>query len=270
MRLSGLKFVTDRLCDRQKYYFSQIKTDFLYNRVAQKRKNLVFLRCGVGSVHNQWMTNEQRSWDLLFSHYDKAYVTSEVADISILQTGTKFTSVYKINEEFSDIFSEYDYILLMDDDILPKFHDLDRLFALCEVYKLDCAQASLTSNSYGAWPMLFCKVGNILRYTNFVEIMMPVFSQEAFRQCIGYFKESISGWGLDFLFPYILDYQNNKNIAVIDSISFCHTKAIDINAGSFYRHLQKNGIDPVEELCTILNTYGLVQNIFEIEAIPSS
>lgn len=253
----------EELNDYQQQYFGTIATQVYHNRIRSKKKNLVLLRCGSGSLHEKWLRDDARTWDLLSSCYDKKFVQNNFADVSVFQNGTKFTSTLLLYEQYPELFDAYDYILLLDDDIVPRFEDIDKLFAFCRENQLDLAQAGLTPDSYGTWPNLFARKGSILRHVNSVEVMMPVFSAEAFQKCIGYFRESISGWGLDLLWSKILNYGLNKNIAVVDAISFHHTKAINEKTGALYCHLRQMGINPKIEMNVILKKHQI-----PFEALP--
>jgi len=88
---------------------------------------------------------------------------------------------------------------------------------------------------------------NILRYTSFVEIMMPCFSRTALGKCIETFTENQSGWGLDLLWYKILGYPKNK-IAIIDDVVAYHSKKSDIKNGDFYKKLGKSPFDELNEI----------------------
>jgi hypothetical protein len=65
----------------------------------------------------------------------------------------------------------------------------------------------------------------LLRYTNFVEILAPLMDLKTLLYLKDTFDENYSGWGYDFLWPYMLNYPKDK-IAIIDSVVMTHTKPI--------------------------------------------
>ncbi|KAK3241370.1 hypothetical protein CYMTET_48860 [Cymbomonas tetramitiformis] len=60
-----------------------------------------------------------------------------------------------------------------------------------------------------------------LRYTQFVEVQMPVFSRYALEKCMKTFQETTSTWGLDLIWPKLLGYPTDK-IAIIDAVQAYH------------------------------------------------
>ena len=71
-------------------------------------------------------------------------------------------------------------------------------------------------------------VNSLLRYVDFVEIMCPVFSTRALRVCRGSFRDSVSGFGLDHLWPALLGGARSR-IAIIDSVGVIHTRPLGRN-----------------------------------------
>jgi hypothetical protein len=94
-------------------------------------------------------------------------------------------------------------------------------------------------------------INNILRYTNFVEVLAPLFSLEALLKVYQTFDLNYSGWGYDYLWPYLLGYPQDK-IAIIDNIIMTHTRPVGSNYSRFPVHpgvemgilLQKYNINP--------------------------
>ncbi len=93
--------------------------------------------------------------------------------------------------------------------------------------------------------------GLVLRYTPFVEVGAPIFSQEAFWRVSPTFVESKSGWGLDILWPRFF---GRREMAVIDAVGVDHTGPI--GKGALYQNLAKLGISPRAELDAIIAKYG--------------
>ena len=74
----------------------------------------------------------------------------------------------------------YDFILLWDDDvILNEDFNIEEYLNACKLYNIHISQPAVTAN--GHYTHALGKVGNgIGRFTNFVELMMPVFSRDAY------------------------------------------------------------------------------------------
>jgi len=214
-----------------------------------KRPYLLCVRIGSGSAFERWFrTDKPRTWDLLLSYYilpnSGPLAGAEVVSIGGL---SKFSAIKNIDEKDRGIFREYHAIWFLDDDIELAFGDVDLFFEKMREFDLSLAQPSLSKDSYNSFPMTLNIADCLARYTNFVEIMMPAFSRSAFQRCVDTFDKSISGWGLDYVWPKLLGYPERK-IGIIDSIVVKHTKPIDQSKGAFYAYLRSLGVDAWTEL----------------------
>ena len=72
------------------------------------------------------------------------------------------------------------------------------------------------------------------------------------------FGESVSGWGLDLLWPHLLGRPLDK-IAVLDAAAVVHTRAV--GSGLAYRRYKELGMEPSDELRRILRRYGLSRRV---------
>ncbi|HEY2571776.1 MAG TPA: glycosyltransferase family 2 protein [Solirubrobacteraceae bacterium] len=92
---------------------------------------------------------------------------------------------------------EYDWLLVLDDDIeLPRGF-LDRLLFLCERFHLQLAQPAHRSGSHAAWPVTRRRPGSVVRETRFVEIgPVTAFASATFAELLPW-PELRMGWGLD-------------------------------------------------------------------------
>lgn len=98
-------------------------------------------------------------------------------------------------------------------------------------------------------PITLKNEGLSFRHTNFVEIMAPLFSRQALLQCLFTFNISISGYGLDLIWPKVLGWPTDK-IALFDSVSVRHTRPI--GSGPVYKTFP---IPPTEEMLYIANKF---------------
>lgn len=93
--------------------------------------------------------------------------------------------------------AEFDWLLVVDDDVvLPDFF-VERFIPLCERLELDLAQPAQTLASHAAWRFARRRPFSVLRETNFVEIgPVTAFSRRAAAELLP-FPELRFGWGLD-------------------------------------------------------------------------
>lgn len=224
-----------------------------------KRPYLVIVRTGGGSLHPTWAKDiapEQRNWDLMLSHYDGNSEPNIMdADIAIRQGAFKFSAIHRL---FQDIpfLSSYKAVCLCDDDILTSWSALNRLFDLFDAYNLDLAQPALTRDSYYSMDICLQQPECLLRFTNFVEVMVPVFSAKALAKCLPTFDGAVTGWGLDFVWPHLLGNPHHK-IAVIDEIAVKHTRPVA--SGAIYAMAAPYGITPESECEANLKAHGLTR-----------
>jgi len=180
--------------------------------------------------------------------------------------GTKFTAFHALRNGWPTVADDYSHIMLLDDDIVFDWHDVDRLFALISDNDLTFAQAALSADSPCSWSVLKVKEGTVMRYMNAVEVMMPVMSRDLLRAAGHVFGESISGWGLDLAIGKIAEERFGRRTAVIDAVAAVHTKEIDEAEGALYRMLTAAGIYPVMEMRYLAAKYQAELDIREVSA----
>lgn len=200
-----------------------------------------------------------RSWDLLLNYYDGSPAGLPAAEMITAGGITKFPALWETNRAHDGFLLEYRASFFLDGDLELRFEDVDRLFAIFCEFDLALAQPSLTPQSYSSWPITLHSPAFRLRFTNFVEIMAPMFSAAALARCLPTFPRSISGWGLDLIWPIVLGQPENA-IAIIDEIAITHTRPIDPRAGRFYEYLRKLGVDPYKELQLLKKEHGLASD----------
>jgi hypothetical protein len=90
---------------------------------------------------------------------------------------------------------------------------------------------------------------NVLRYTNFVEVLAPLFHIDVLLKIYETFDLNYSSWGYDYLWPFLLHYPEDK-IAIIDNIVMTHVRPIGQNYSRFPK-------DPGIEMNELLNKYNI-------------
>jgi hypothetical protein len=201
---------------------------------ARRRPNLVVLRAGEETLHMQWprdVTNAERNWDLCISAYspDPARFLGQCEYLAHAPQQRKFQAIYDLFYEGSPLWN-YDRIWLPDDDLMTSWADINRMFQLARRFDLDLSQPSLQRrpDCYIAHWFTGQHMEYLLRYVGFVEIMCPIFSNRALAICIGSFRDSVSGFGLDHLWPALLGGPRAR-MAVIDAVGVVHTRPMGVN-----------------------------------------
>ena len=247
------------LLTAQQNYLKELNMECHADRRSIARKYAVFLQCGAGSIHREWLTENSRDWDLLVNHYDQTYLGNIPSEVEFRQSGkqpgTKFTAFHILLEKWLQFLASYEYILLLDDDIYIEEKDISRLFSIASDNDLDLAQASLSSDSYCAHPIFKNLENKGIRNLNAVEIMMPMLSRFAIEQGKHLFGQTISGWGLDMVMGKLCGAHGKA--AVIDDVVAKHTKPINVEQGAFYKMLHRAYLYPEIELTHFQRLYGV-------------
>ena len=194
----------------------------------RQRRNLVVLRADERSLHTQWARNiadEDRSWDFCISFFGNPDNAGQdpVAEYQVLQAANhKYHAIYDLFHASSPFWG-YERFAFPDDDLMMSWKDINEMFAICSRYDLLLAQPAVTG--YITHPIVRPNPSNILRFTSFVEPLAPWFSREALRLCAPTFPGTLSGYGLDHIWPKLLGEPQNR-IAIVDKINFEHTRPI--------------------------------------------
>ncbi|KAL8245448.1 hypothetical protein R6Q59_011706 [Mikania micrantha] len=138
-----------------------------------------------------------------------------------------------------DIVAAYDYIFVWDEDLGVEHFNGDKYMQLVKKHCLEISQPGLEPNEGLTWEMTkrrgdkevhkvtdekpgWCRDPNLPPCAAFVEIMAPVFSQDAWR-CVWYMIQNdlVHGWGLDFALRRCVEPAHEK-IGVVDSQWIVH------------------------------------------------
>lgn len=212
--------------------------------------NLIISPVGDNSLHNNWV-GDNTNFDLVLLYYgDNENIAQSYASHTpyvYMAKGEKYHLLKSFIHNNIDFISKYEYIWLPDDDVSISLKDVNRLFSLAKKYKLNISQPAM--EGYISHEITKPIKGNILRYTNFVEVLAPLFDKETLLKVYNTFNLNYSSWGYDYLWPYLLHYPQDK-IAIIDDIIMTHTKPVGQNYSRFPR-------TPWEEMNELLYAYDI-------------
>ncbi len=243
---------------------------------ARRRRFLLFVQGGRAFANP--FKDPARSFDVLLNDYtaspdparddqDSDYDAS--FDAVAVQRGTKTTAIRKLLLDAPDLLLGYDHVLFLDDDVGLSTADVDRLFAIVAAHGLDLAQASLTAASACAFAVLKQPEAGVgLTPLTSVEIMMPVVSRRALRDCGWVFGEGISGWAVDFLLGAAVRARFGNTVALVGDVVAAHERPIDTTDGAFYRFLRAHGIEASTEAGRIAVRHGIEVSATAIRRHP--
>lgn len=212
---------------------------------------LVVARVGDSSCHASWCApRAARTFDVAFDYFGSERGRyAEQCDLYTASGGTKWPALADWLDAHRAIANQYDYVFFPDDDLVAEPAAIEHLFAVAARFGLWLAQPALTPGSHVSHRVTVQQAGSLLRFTNFVEVMAPLFSRDALAICAPTFRLSRSGWGLDFLWPVLLGCPR-RSIAVVDVAGVYHSRPV--GAGSLYA---SSGVDPRDELAAIVHRF---------------
>jgi hypothetical protein len=173
----------------------------------------------------------------------------------------KFTLINRILNQVN--LSDYEYLVICDDDIALPSQFLDNYLALVGQYRFAIAQPARTNDSYIDHQFVGQLHGIKARRTRFVEIG-PVFSfhKHAFAACLPFDEESPMGWGYDFVWPHLAD-KNGLNMGIVDATPMTHKMRPPVANYSYakanstmHEYLSKRAHLTLESACYILESYA--------------
>ena len=209
--------------DRKNYLFHPVKEEKVRQDGSYK-KNAVFVPVGKDSLHRQLLKGDA-DFDLHLLIYDGSYNKfCNDSDFVACDAGYKMDMTYRYLHRHPEFFEKYEYFFLLDDDIVISTEDVNRLFSMMREYQLKIAQPSLVMSYYTYKHTAFHPF-YILRYTNFVEMMMPCFSRDALKAVLPTFEQKIRWCGIEMHWPVLVG-SNHKDMAIVDAVSAKHTRPV--------------------------------------------
>jgi hypothetical protein len=141
--------------------------------------------------------------------------------------GGKFEN---LNRVLAATDANFDWLLVVDDDIRLPARFLDRFIGICERFGLDLAQPAQSQRSHSAWRVTRRRPASLVRETRFVEIgPLTAFGSRAAADLLP-FPELSFGWGLDLHWA-ALAVDRGWRLGVVDATPVRHEAA---TVGSAY------------------------------------
>ncbi len=215
------------------FYILWLKTDTLiYNwkgRGIPRKEKLKFLYASpVGKNGKAYLTKiiqkfGHEDFDYLIFVYDKTEFEEEIFKkcAFIYEEGLKWKFAKKyLTPEYC---KKYEYLFFWDDDIDIDNFSYGNFIEIMRRNNLEMAQPALSHDSYYSHNIVIKdKRYKIGRITDFVEIMVQVFREDAWVKFWNMIEKGYNfwGWGYDYLVKSFCGY---KNIGIIDCETVRHT-----------------------------------------------
>ena len=211
--------------------------------------NLIISPVGDNSLHSSWM-GDDANFDLVLLYYGD---NENIAQSYLYYTpyvytakGEKYHLLKSFIQSNLDFISNYKYIWFPDDDVSISTQNINKLFKIATQYELSISQPAM--EGYISHEITKPIPNSLLRYTNFVEVLAPLFDKETLFKVYDTFNLNYSSWGYDYLWTHLLGYPKNK-IAIIDDIIMAHTKPV----GQSYSRFPRTPWEEMNELLCLYN-----------------
>ena len=114
------------------------------------RRNLVIVRAGDASLHEQWLDGDvERNWDLIVNYFDDDPVRFRMDDVRRIDSkGPKWPALQHLIQKLGQEVFCYERVWLPDDDLSATKAGINSLFDIAERYFLALSQPALTPDSH--------------------------------------------------------------------------------------------------------------------------
>jgi hypothetical protein len=196
----------------------------------RKRRNVLVAPVGDDWSASVWMDRpEAATFDIIALYFgnNDTYLCPLCAAV-VHAKGPKWRLFLEFSnsEKWSTLSSQYDYIMLPDDDLHINTCAINKVFSTMRTFDLLLAQPSVCfARGSATWrPELHQAPQFLLRYTTFVEVMAPAYRMDFYHNVVrATFSKywTYVGWGLDSIWPALLHYPRDR-IAIIDAVCMRH------------------------------------------------
>lgn len=217
-------------------------------------KTLAIVRSGDKSLHGTWATPD-RDFDVAVSYFgkDDARAFPE-ADLVHRYKGGKWDGLHDFFMQNPQVLDQYDYFWLPDDDVEASAASVNQFIRIAIEQGLQVCQPTLTWQSDYSHLITVHHPNFLLRYTNFVEIMVPLLTRDLMKRTLRRMENSMSGFGFDFIWPSWTD-DPRRNVAIVDAVQMHHArKRAD---GELIKTIAKAGTSNTAELRKEMAANGL-------------
>ena len=205
--------------------------------IQKKYDNLIVVPVGVPidtfckdeKLKTHWRrTENERNYQILAVQYGDFVPEEGTYDDLIVMKGFKWPIAKQLNEMFD--FTEWDYVGFYDDDVVIEYQSINTSFDMARQNNFQVFQISLSEGSESNWKSTQNIKNAEFAYTNFIEIMCPVFSRTTLPKIMELINsyDIFCGWGLD----YVLAEYLSVDPVVIHKVSMYHPPRP--NTGSTY------------------------------------
>lgn len=207
----------------------------------EHRPYLAIIRCGAN--HRLVDDGSQRKFDIALSLYACPNDKGLLDGCEYAYSGG--INKYKAACQFIDgaLLEKFRGFIFLDEDLEITYSHLSQFLEYCWAHGFGLAQPSLTPDSFYSHKHLLNASRSGWRSVGLVEVMCPYFSSDALRVALNTFDLSYSTWGLDHIWPRLLDLEP----VVVDEFTIKHTTPVGGSDSPFYLYMTRIGVSPQQE-----------------------
>jgi len=212
-----------------------MKRYFLKKEFIKQNDYLLFSSIGERRHAYKMWADINKEYDIVTYFYgdDSNMINKNNIDVFINHKGLKLDNFYHYYINYKELVLSYKVVWIVDDDIEISSSDINKMFKTFDKNNLVYGGPSFTKNSF----ITCCKNkkynntnGDYIN-TEFIEIGIPLFSTKILPEIIEYFKDSYSGFGIEYLFYKKLKKYKNK-IGLLHNI-ICNHPHPDLNCNTY-------------------------------------
>lgn len=192
---------------------------------VKNHRNLVFTSAGNNTDFDNLWIGDKQNFDVMVVYYgdnEERYERyASIVDYILKRKGSKFQNFNYVYKNHPDIINNYDRFFILDDDIIFKTSDINEMFKLSKRYNFwICGPTFIKSPECKiSHQVTITQPGNLFRYTNFVEVNVPLFNKPALDKLMEFYDEELIGWGIDHLYIWACGINEKRRYALIDTIT---------------------------------------------------
>lgn len=186
--------------------------------------NFVFTSAGDNTKFDKlWLGNNQK-YDVYVIYYGdnnvfyERYKRNKHIKFIERRKGSKFQNFLYFYNKYFNIIQKYERFFILDDDIIFKVDDINKMFEMSTKYKLDICGPSFVYPSKISWDITRHVPGRILTYTNFVEVNTMLFNKVTLNNFMKYLSSELIGWGIDVLAIWANGLSKKNKYAIIHCV----------------------------------------------------
>ncbi|MDZ4296838.1 MAG: hypothetical protein U0998_00110 [Moraxellaceae bacterium] len=184
-----------------------------------QKKYLVYSSAGDASGVRSWC-GKDKNYDIWITYYgsgkDSLIGCSEIYNE---RSGGKFQNLKYIYENYRSVLDAYDYIAVFDDDIIIKSSEVNYLFDLVSSKCMWVLQPAFDPRGKVSYKYMIWKPGYLLRYSNFIEMNVPIFRKDKLFDFLEVYDGSLVGYGVDVWYSHFFSLEGgSKKMGICDVV----------------------------------------------------